>query len=81
MTGWIGSACLSLCGLPLVITTIREGHCRGVDTYFILLWFLGEVLSLIYSLDKDVLPLLFNYGFNIVFITIVIFYKITDQGD
>lgn len=76
MIGWIGSACLALCGLPMVIKTYKEGHANGVSLYFLLLWFIGEVLSLIYSLDKDVLPLLFNYGFNILFISIVLYYKL-----
>lgn len=73
--GWIGSICLSLCGLPLVIRTIKDGHSNGVDSIFLVVWLVGEIAALLYSLDKDVLPLLINYGFNIVFITIVIWYK------
>jgi len=74
--GWIASILLALCGLPLAYKSYKEGHSRGISLLFLLTWLVGEVLALVYSWNKDVLPLLFNYGLNIFFIGVVLYYKL-----
>jgi len=75
LIGWLGSLCLAICALPQAYNAMRLGRSDGIQTSFLLLWLTGEVLALIYSGGKDVLPLLFNYGFNILFISIILYFK------
>lgn len=77
MLGFIAAACLALCGLPQAIQSIRDGHSNGISDGFLILWSAGEVLTLIYIWDNArLLPLLMNYSSNILFLSIIIFYKI-----
>lgn len=74
--GWIGSILLATCGLPQVIQTIRTKSVKGVNALFLLMWFLGEVGTLIFIFPKtDLIPLLFNYCLNTIFVFILLFYK------
>ncbi|PCI45806.1 MAG: hypothetical protein COB41_00620 [Proteobacteria bacterium] len=76
--GWIGTQLLAWCALPAVIQVVSQGHAEGYNFWFISMWGLGELLTAIYvymkhGLDK---PLLFNYGINLAFIIIIMYYKI-----
>jgi uncharacterized protein with PQ loop repeat len=76
--GWISGAMLALCGLPEAVLAYRRKN--SLLSYpFLLMWYIGEWGLFFYSLAKnkevDLLPLLFNYGLNIVFISIILFYK------
>lgn len=79
--GWIGATCFALCALPQVIQCVKQRHAQGVSFWFILLWLLGEVFTLIYVLAKHGLdlPLTFNYILNIIFIIIILhFMRVTE---
>jgi hypothetical protein len=75
--GWLGSICFSVCGVPQAIECHIAGHGKGLSHAFIWLWAVGEILTLIYvlSLTVSLAPLIFNYGFNLGTLIIIIRYK------
>jgi len=73
--GYIGGILLAICGLPETIRTIKDGRCH-LGWPFLFMWFFGEILMGIYTLKLWDGPLLFNYGFNILLVGIMVFYKI-----
>ena len=77
--GWIGSALFAVCGLPQAIQCARDGHARGLNWFFLLAWFGGEVLTIIYVYPKMDLPLLANYAVNMVFLIIMLRYKLWER--
>ena len=74
--GWTGSALFALCGLPQAVQSTREGHSHGLSWLFLLMWFWGEIFTLCYVWPKMDYPLLANYLTNLVFVVIILFYKI-----
>ena len=76
--GWIGSILMAFCGLPQAIESYKTKSSRGLSWGFLIMWFSGELLTLIYILPKMDLPLLFNYTANIIFLIIIIYYKLRD---
>lgn len=74
--GWIGSILLAFCGLPQAIESYKTKSSAGLTWGFILMWFIGELATFIYIIPKMDLPLLFNYSANIIFLIIIIRYKI-----
>lgn len=74
--GWLGSSLLAICGLPQALQSIKDKHSDGLNWGFILFWFIGEILTLIYVMPKFDLPLIFNYCANLVFLAIIIYFKL-----
>jgi uncharacterized protein with PQ loop repeat len=75
--GWIGSILFALCALPQALHSIRHGHSDGLTWGFLGMWLSGEIFTLAYVASKqDVLPLIANYAANLVFLTIIIGFKI-----
>ena len=74
--GWLGSVCLAVCGVPQAIQSFRDKHSHGISWGFLLLWTFGEIFALAYVFDKLDLPLLVNYGCNILIVGIMLYYKI-----
>ena len=74
--GWIGSILLAFCGLPQAIESYKTKSSAGLTWGFLFMWFVGELCTFAYILPKMDLPLMFNYGANIIFLIIIIFYKI-----
>ena len=74
--GWLGSILLAFCGLPQAIESIKTKSSEGLTWGFIGMWFIGEICTFIYILPTLNLPLLFNYSANIIFLSIIIYYKI-----
>jgi len=77
--GWLGSILLAFCGLPQAIESYKTKSSEGLTWGFIAMWFIGEILTFIYILPKMDLPLLFNYTANIIFLSIIIYYKLTSK--
>jgi uncharacterized protein with PQ loop repeat len=75
-SGWLGSALLAFCGLPQAIESYQNKNSDGLTWGFLLMWSIGEICTIIYILPKLDLPLLFNYSANVVFLSIIIYYKI-----
>ena len=76
MIGWFGSILLAFCGLPQAIESYKTKSSEGLTWGFIGMWFVGEIMTIIYILPQMVLPLLFNYSANVLFLSIIIYYKI-----
>lgn len=74
--GWIGSILLAFCGLPQAIESYKTKSSTGLTWGFILMWLIGEICTLAYVAPKMDLPLLFNYSANILFLSIILWYKI-----
>ena len=75
--GWLGSALFAICGFPQALACYRQGHARGLDSYFLWAWFLGEVLTACYvysTVDKPWV-LLSNYVVNGLFLLVIFRYK------
>lgn len=76
--GWLGGSLLAICGLPQAIKSYKEGHSRGIDNAFIWMWMIGEILCLLYVslwIKPLSLPLVANYIFNILIISVIVKYK------
>lgn len=74
--GWIGSILLAFCGLPQAIESYKTKSSAGLTWGLLSMWLIGEVFTFVYILPKMDLPLLFNYTANIIFLTIIIYYKL-----
>ena len=79
MIGWFGSILLAFCGLPQAIESYKTKYSEGLTWGFIGMWFVGEIMTIIYILPQMVLPLLFNYTANVIFLSIIIYYKINPK--
>ena len=77
--GWIGAVLFAICGLPQAIQCTRDGHSRGLNWFFLMAWLCGEILTIVYIWPKQDYPLLFNYLLNLVFLVIMIRYKIWER--
>jgi len=75
--GWISATFLLLCGMPQAYKSIKDGHSDGISMAFLALWGAGEAFGIAYILMmKELsLPLLTNYLFNAIMISIMLFYK------
>lgn len=76
--GWLGSICLAICGAPAAYKVYKERHARGLSGPSIALWWLGEVLTLIYIVPQLNWPLIANYATNLVFVSVLVYYKIKE---
>lgn len=83
MLGWVGSIAFAVCGLPLVISCVRQGHARDVNNAFLILWSIGEVCYIIQVIADFgfVMWLLFNYLMNAAFIVVILYFKVKDHGN
>ena len=74
--GWLSAIFLTLCSVPQLWKTIKDGHCKGLSAWFVGLWVIGEWFGLIYLLPTNQYPLIFNYFMNAVVVSIIMVYKI-----
>lgn len=76
--GWVGSALLSLCALPEVLLSFSTGQC-SLTWSFLLMWGLGVVCVLI-PIIREIKAgfLLFSYCTNLLFISILILFKLKE---
>jgi len=73
--GYIGSIMLAICGAPQAYKSYKEKHSDGISLGFLVLWTLGEIFTFIYITPKMDIPLMLNYGSNLVFLSIIWKYK------
>lgn len=74
--GWIGSILLAFCGLPQAIESYKTKNSDGLTWGFLIMWGVGELFTIVYIIPKWHWPLIFNYTANIIFISIILYYKI-----
>ena len=75
LVGWLGGIFLASCGIPQAWKSHKDKHSDGISWPFLILWALGEIFALAYVSDKLDLPLVMNYGTNIVILAIMLYYK------
>lgn len=76
---WIGSLCLAVCGIPLAIEVYKKKDASHINNPFLILWTLGEILTLVYVLYQREYALAFNYTANLLTLLVVFYYKINPQ--
>ena len=76
--GYLGGAFLTICGIPEVIRTIKDDRCH-LGWPFLALWYSGEIFMLIYSLILWDYPLMMNYIFNFIVVSVLVFFKVKTQ--
>lgn len=82
IVGSVGSFLLAVCGIFPAIDAVKTRSGVGISWPFLITWWLGEVITLSYLFHKDnILPLLFNYGLNIVFISVIMVCKLIGQSN
>lgn len=79
LMGWIGSLCLSICGLPQAWMSFKEKSSEGISWGFLLLWGFGELFGIAYVVDKADAPLIVNYATNILIIGVILYYKVNPK--
>jgi len=77
--GWISSILFCICAIPQAIQTYKVGHTNGISTLFILAWFFGEVLGIIYAIHLGNLPILFNYSVNFISLLVILKYRFSPR--
>lgn len=75
LLGWTGSLLLAFCALPQAVNSWRKKNSSGITWGLLYMWALGEVFTFIYVFPKMDVPLLFNYSANILFLSVIIYYK------
>lgn len=73
--GYLSSVFLILCGLPELYLGLTTGNV-GASYGLLILWFIGEVLGLIYTINRKDLPLILNYSFNTLIVGAILCLKI-----
>ena len=74
--GYVGAFLLAFCSLPQMIYSVKEGNSDGISWAFLLMWLAGEVITLYYIWGDVRIPLLLNYSANIIFISVILKYKV-----
>lgn len=74
--GWIGGILLAFCGLPQAWESYKTKNSDGLTWGFLIMWGVGELFTIVYVIPKWHWPLIFNYTANIIFISIIVYYKI-----
>ena len=69
--GMVGAGALAICALPLSIEAVVKGKV-AIQSAFLALWFIGEVLLLIYAISLKDGVLIFNYGANVALLLPVV---------
>lgn len=75
LIGYVGSTLFAFCGAPAAFKCYKDGY-TTMSKLFTWMWFLGEILTIIYVSMKHGLdiPLMWNYCMNIVFILVIFRY-------
>ena len=74
--GIIGAIILAFSSLPQVILTFKQGHIKGISDGLIVMWSIGVILMFIYVLPTGSIPLIGNYLLNIIFVGVLVFYRL-----
>lgn len=78
--GYISSFLLAICGSFEALRSIKNKRC-DIGNLMLYTWLLGEIGLTVYNLIAQDLILFINYGFNILFILIMVYYKVFPKRD
>lgn len=70
MLEWLGSLLLSLAGPVIAVGSVQAQSAKGLSWPSLWVWFWGEALLFV-ALFPEHLPLLLNFGINIVSIIVI----------
>lgn len=74
--GWLGAFFFTICTIPQMLMSIRDGHSDGLAWMFLIFWLLGEIFMTIYVWPTGDIPLLSNYIVNFFLTCIIFYYKV-----
>lgn len=82
LLGYIGCIAFSLCAIPQAWESYLAGHSRGLSSWFLWLWLIGEVAYIIaVPLSIGYVDwLMLNYVFNLLALVVIIRYKIRPRN-
>lgn len=72
--GLIGSLLLTFSGVPELIRTLKQKKCH-LSWGFLLMWQFGEIFCFFYGFQLNEIPLIINYTFNLVVVSILFYFK------
>jgi uncharacterized protein with PQ loop repeat len=76
LLGWVGSICFAVCAIPQTYMVYKQGNAKGVSAYFLWLWIVGEITTILYVLGwLFSIPLLINYTINLICLGFITKYK------
>jgi uncharacterized protein with PQ loop repeat len=81
IVGYLSSFFLAVCGAPTAYLSIKNGNSHHIDVGLFTIWYAGDVLGLIYVSWLLNLPLIMNYGFNFIILTIIGYYKLYPRSN
>jgi lipid-A-disaccharide synthase-like uncharacterized protein len=70
----LGSMCFAICGIPAAVDARRRKECN-YPWSFLLLWLVGEILTLIYIVHIREYLLIINYGINLLCLLVLMRYN------
>jgi len=76
--GYIGAICFALCAIPQAYMCYKDKHAHGLSMMSLMLWFWGEVFMILYTAVTIgyLNPLMLNYASSVLFLLIIIRYKL-----
>ena len=80
LVGYLGGFLLAICAIPEAYRSWVNKR-SDIGYGMLLTWFFGEILTLIYVLPKGDMPLILNYSLNILFICVIIKYKMFPEEE
>jgi len=76
--GLFGAICLGVCALPQTAECIKTRSAGSLSWSFLLLWTIGELCLLAYTVPMKSMALTLNYSFNILLLAIMLWFKTKD---
>lgn len=75
--GWVGGILLSVCAIPQAFICFLTKSGRGINIPFLMMWFLGEIATLVYVLHTSKsAPLILNYLVNLLALSVILYYRL-----
>lgn len=74
--GWIGSLMLALRAIPQLIKCIRTKSGKDISLTFLLMWIVGNILSIVYVVHSNDIPLLLNFILNTIIPSLILIVKV-----
>jgi len=74
--GWIGSLLLALRAIPQLVKSIRTKSSKDISRLFLIMWIIGNILSILYVIHSNDIPLLLNFSLNTIIPSIILGVKL-----
>lgn len=74
--GWVGALCFAFSAVPQAYQCYRQKHANGISWGFLLLWLMGEICMVTYSISNFNVIFLTNYTINLALLFVIGYYKV-----